>query len=74
MKINASKYCDGCGTRVATKGFFLWHTVKDFVTVRRDDMPTYVNYEDATTPVELCYCSTCWEVITKNLPYKKGDQ
>lgn len=71
MKINASKFCDGCRDRVATKGLILWHTIKDFVTIRRDDVPTYVNYEDATTPMEQYYCHECWEKITENLPYKK---
>ena len=66
----ASKYCDGCRERVATKRWLLWHTVKDYVTIRGDDVPTYVNYEDATTPVRLHYCRTCWNTITKQLPFK----
>ena len=40
---------------VAIKHGLLWHTVKDYVTVRGDRVPTYVNYEDATTPVRLHY-------------------
>lgn len=69
MKVSASKYCDGCTARVATKSIF-WHTVKDFVTIRRDDVPGYVNYEDPTARVDLYYCCDCWNSITKNIPFK----
>ena len=69
MTVSASRYCDGCDARVATKSIF-WHTVKDYVTIRGDDVPTYVNYEDATTPVKLHYCRRCWNIITKNIPFK----
>lgn len=69
MKVSASKYCDGCKDRVATKSIF-WHTVKDYITVRGDQVPTYANYEDPTTPVRLHYCWPCWNAITKNIPFK----
>ena len=70
MVVNKSKYCDGCCERVAVKYFILWNTVKDYVTIRGDDVPTYVNYEDPTTPVRLHYCRTCWNTITKQIPFR----
>ena len=70
MIVHKSKYCDGCHDRVAVKYCILWNTVKDYVTIRGDDVPTYANYEDATTPVKLHYCRTCWNTITKELPFK----
>jgi hypothetical protein len=70
MIITKSKYCDGCLERVATKGCLLWHTVLDYVTIRGDDVPTYVNYEDRTTPVRLHYCRKCWDTITAKLPFE----
>lgn len=70
MIINKSKYCNGCQERIAVKGCILWRTVKDYVTIRGDDVPTYVNYEDTTTPVRLHYCRDCWSIITKELPFE----
>ena len=65
-----SKYCDGCHERVATKQCILWHTVKEYVTIRRDDVPSYANYEDATSRADLHYCKDCWNTITKQLPFE----
>ena len=70
MIVNKSRYCDGCRDRVAVKHFIRWHTVKDFVTIRSDAVPTYVNEEDATTPGKLHYCETCWNTITEKLPFE----
>jgi hypothetical protein len=70
MIINKSKYCNGCYNRVATKHFILWYTVKDFVTILGDQVPTYINYEAATTPVRIHYCMDCWNTITKKLPFE----
>ena len=70
MIISASKNCDGCGVKVATKDFIIWHTDRDYKTVRGDDAPTYANYEDATTRVDQHYCRKCWSIITKQLPFK----
>lgn len=70
MIVSKSKYCDGCRERVAVKYCILWNTVKDYITLRGDDVPTYVNYEDSTTPVQLHYCKDCWKAITKNIPFK----
>ena len=63
MIISASKNCDGCGVKVATKDFIIWHTDRDYKTVRGDDAPTYANYEDATTRVDQHYCRKCWSII-----------
>ena len=71
MKVSASKYCDGCRDRVATKSLF-WHTVKDYVTIRGDEVPGYSNYEDPTTRVRLHYCCDCWKLITVNIPFKRA--
>ena len=70
MIVNKSKYCNGCHDRVAVKYRILWNTVKDYVTIRGDDVPTYANYEDATTHVKLHYCRECWNTITKELPFE----
>jgi hypothetical protein len=70
MVVLTSKHCDGCLEKVATKNWFLWHTVKNYITIRGDEVPTYVNYEDPTTPVRLHYCKDCWNTIVKQLPFK----
>ena len=70
MIISASKNCDGCGVKVATKDFILWHTDRDYVTVKEDDTPGYVNYEDHTTRTDLHYCRKCWSIIVRQLPFK----
>lgn len=70
MIISASKNCNGCGIKVATRDFILWHTDRDYVTVHEDDTPGYANYEDATTRANLHYCRKCWSIITKQLPFK----
>ena len=74
MIVEKGKYCNGCRERVAVKPCILWNTVKPFVTLRADDVPTYVNYEDATTPMKLHYCCDCWKAITKELPFKSEVQ
>ena len=70
MIISKNKCCNGCCDKVATKPFILWHTVKDYVTIRSDLVPTYVNYEDVTVPMKLHYCWECWSTITKELPFE----
>ncbi len=70
MIVHATKYCDGCSEKVATKYCLLWHTDKNYVTIKGDDVTTYANYEDATTPYRLHYCIDCWKAIIKNIPFK----
>ena len=70
MIVSKSKNCDGCNKRVAVKRFILWHTVKDYVTIRRDDVPGSVSYEDHTSRVDLHYCRDCWNAVLKNIPFK----
>ena len=65
--VSASKVCDGCKTVVAAKSIF-WHTTKDYVTVRGDDIPSYC--EVPTVRVRLHYCSDCWNAITDNIPFR----
>ena len=72
MIMNKSKYCNGCYERVAIKNCILWHTIKEYVTIRCDDVPTYANYEDITTTARLHYCRKCWNTITDNLPFESG--
>lgn len=54
-----TKICDRCKDVVAIKGI-LYHTVKNYVTIRADDVPTYCNMEDNTTAYKLHYCRDCW--------------
>lgn len=61
MKIRAQKTCDSCGNVVAVKNIILYRTVEDYVTIRGDDVTTYVNFEDNTTPYRLHYCRECWD-------------
>lgn len=61
MIVNAHKICDKCKAVVAIRYLILFHTKKDYITVRGDDITTYVNYEDHTTPYKLHYCRTCWD-------------
>lgn len=63
----AGKYCDCCERQIAVKNFIRWNTVYDYVTIRGDDVTTYVNYEDNTTPVKLHYCRYCWNKIVKSI-------
>ena len=70
MIVSKSKVCNSCKYTVAVKSL-LWHTVKDYVTIRSDDVPTYVNMEDNTTPGKLHYCRDCWNKITKNIEVSK---
>ncbi len=57
--INKQKVCDKCGDLVAEKSL-LWHTFKDYVTVRLDEVPGYGNYEENTVVRKLHYCFSCW--------------
>lgn len=66
MKVNTSRYCNRCRNMVAVKSL-LWHTIKDYVTVRGDTIPGYVNMEDPTTRVDLHYCKVCWNTIVPNI-------
>lgn len=70
MIVRTSKICDGCRATVAIRSI-LFHTVKDYVTIKKNEVPTYVNYEDSTTTVDLHYCRDCWNTITENLPFKR---
>ncbi|MBR3600243.1 MAG: hypothetical protein IKL53_10260 [Lachnospiraceae bacterium] len=60
-----SRYCDCCERLVAVKYFIRWTTVYNYVTIRGDEVTTYVNYEDNTTPVKFYYCKDCWNKIVK---------
>lgn len=66
MIIRPQKICDNCEKIVATKSIF-WHTTKDYVTVRTDDVPGYCNYEAHTSRSELHYCRSCWNKIVNNI-------
>lgn len=61
MKINARKICNRCGRVVAEKSGFFFHTKEKYITVRVDDITSYVNYEDNTTANKFHYCHDCWE-------------
>ena len=61
MKHPAHKTCNNCHRIVAVKHCIRYNTVEDYVTVRGDDITTYVNMEDNTTPYRLHYCRTCWD-------------
>ena len=63
MKELAKKMCDCCKDVVAIKYFIRYNTVKNYVTIRGDDVTTYVNECDCTTPYELHYCRECWEAF-----------
>jgi hypothetical protein len=69
MTVSASKYCNGCRERVATRSIF-WHTIKDYVTVRGDDVPGYADMEAPTARIDLHYCRDCWDIITDRLPFR----
>ena len=56
----STKTCNHCGDIVATKNFIRYYTLKNYITVRGDDITTYVNMEDNTTPYRLHYCRECW--------------
>ena len=61
MKMRAQKMCDSCSAVVAVKNLIRYNTVKDYVTIRGDDVTSYVNFEDNTTPYRLHYCRECWD-------------
>lgn len=54
------KMCDNCNEVVAIKHCIRYVTKKKYITIRGDDITTYVNREDNTTPFKLHYCKTCW--------------
>lgn len=58
-----TKICDRCQDVVAVRNRILFHTVKNYVTIRGDDVTTYVNMEDRTTPYKLHYCRCCWNKL-----------
>lgn len=61
MKHPAYKSCNACGQIVALRNFIRYNTVKNYVTIHGDDVTTYVNMEDNTTPYDLHYCRDCWD-------------
>ena len=61
-KRSAYKCCDLCYKIVAEKSL-LFHTVEDYVTVRLDERPGYVNQENNTVASKLHYCRSCWHKI-----------
>lgn len=63
MIVMKSKHCEGCRKKVATKYGLFWHTDEWYITIRGDDVPGYVNYEDNTTPFKSHYCFDCWNRI-----------
>lgn len=71
MKMRAQKICNSCSDVVAVKHCILYHTVKNYVTVRGDDVTTYVNMEDNTTPYKLHYCGTCWGKIASRIAFQE---
>ena len=64
MKCESTKKCDMCKQTVARKSL-LWHTVNDYVTIRGDERPSYVNIEDNTTRVNWHFCYPCFAWIMK---------
>lgn len=74
MKIKATKRCDGCGAKVATKHGLFWHTNKWYVTIKGNDITSYVNYEDPTTPFDLHYCFDCWNTMKLHLAQQLIDK
>ena len=60
MFIEAKKTCDHCKEVVAVKGLLFYRTVKDYVTVRGDDVVGYAEWEDNTVRSELHICKQCW--------------
>lgn len=67
MTINARRICNACHDIVAEKRCILYHTKKEYVTIRTDAPSTYVNYEDATTPGRLHICRSCWNKIVAKI-------
>lgn len=61
MKHPARKTCNNCNKTVAVKNCIRYNTILDYVTVRGDDITTYANMEDSTTPYKLHYCRECWD-------------
>ena len=66
MTVSARKICNRCKDVVAVRSI-LFHTVKDYVTVRGSDVVTYMNMEDCETPYKLHYCRKCWDSFVGNV-------
>lgn len=64
--ISKHKRCDKCGDLVAEKSL-LWHTVKDYVTIRLDECPGYVRQENNTVVSKRHYCFHCWVGIAHQM-------
>ena len=72
MRRKAHKACDCCGDIIAEKNVFRYHTVKNFLTIRGDDLPGFgaYNYDSCTDRYELHYCKDCWDDIIDYLRSK----
>lgn len=69
--VSKHRVCDLCGDVVATKSL-LWHTDKDYVTVRVDEAPGYVNQEQNTVVRKEHYCYHCWAGLFKQVPKEEA--
>ena len=67
MIVNAHKICNACRDTVAVKNCLFYVTKKNYVTIRGDDITSYVNMEDNTTPYKLHYCRECWDRIVQKI-------
>ena len=65
MNHPASRTCNNCNKTVAVKNFIRYYTINPYVTLRGDDVTSYVNMEDNTTKYQLHYCFECWDKICR---------
>ena len=65
-----TKTCDHCGDIVAVRNCIFFHTRKHYITLRADDVTTYVNMEDNTTKYPIHYCKDCWKKFWENMNVK----
>lgn len=71
MKKHREIICDICGRTVAWKSTMLYHTDEPYITFRRDEPVTYVNYEENTTKSIRHMCQCCFDGFTNALSAPK---
>lgn len=67
MIIRAHKICNKCEEVVARKACIGYVTVKEYVTVRGDDVARYYCDGANTIPYKLHYCHSCWKSFVRNI-------
>lgn len=65
MRVPARIKCNVCNKVLANKGKVMWHTSQDYVTLRVDEAPKYI--EDCSSKASIHICSRCWSKVVTHI-------